>query len=132
MLNPGTFIVNNLFADTQLDYPSRLRPRSNNSKQDKWVACERLRCLYQERTGILTPEPPYTTGSFTVSIAGNVLTITAVGAGVLNVGGFDHRHRHRRSTSIVAHLTGTIGGIGTYAVTPSGTERSVNDDRYDI
>lgn len=60
-----------------------------------------------------------TTNTSTGSIAGNVLTVTAVGAGsVLGVGqtisgaGIDPA----AVVSIVAQLTGTAGGVGTYTI----------------
>lgn len=56
------------------------------------------------------------TGSFTGSIAGDVLTITAVGSGVAVVGGTLSGTGVTTGTKILAQLTGTTGGIGTYRV----------------
>ena len=63
-----------------------------------------------------------TTNTATASIAGNVLTVTAVGAGsVLGVGqtitgaGIDPA----AVVSILAQLTGTAGGVGTYTISQS-------------
>lgn len=56
------------------------------------------------------------TGSFTGSITDNVLTITAVGSGVARVGGTLSGTGVASGTKITAQLSGTAGGIGTYAV----------------
>lgn len=56
------------------------------------------------------------TGSFTGSIAGNVLTITAVGSGVVVPGGTLSGTGVATGTKVVAQLTGTAGGVGTYSV----------------
>jgi hypothetical protein len=57
-----------------------------------------------------------TTGSFTGSIAGNVLTITAVTSGVAVPGGTISGTGVATGTQIVSQLSGTAGGIGTYAL----------------
>lgn len=56
------------------------------------------------------------TASVTGSIAGNVLTVTAVGSGVLVAGGTLAGTNVASGTKIVGQLSGTAGGIGTYAV----------------
>ena len=56
------------------------------------------------------------TGSFTGSITGDVLTITAVGSGVAVIGGLLSGTGVVAGTAIVNQLTGTAGGIGTYTV----------------
>ena len=56
------------------------------------------------------------TGSFTGSIADNVLTITAVGSGVVVAGGTFAGAAVATGTQVVAQLTGTTGGVGTYTV----------------
>jgi hypothetical protein len=56
------------------------------------------------------------TGSFTGSISGNVLSITAVGSGTAVVGGTLSGTNVATGTQIVSQLSGTTGGIGTYAV----------------
>lgn len=60
------------------------------------------------------------TGSFTGSITDNVLTVTAVGSGVAVVGGILSGTGVATGTQIVAQLSGTAGGIGTYAVSIPG------------
>jgi len=57
------------------------------------------------------------TASVTGSINGNVLTVTAVGSGVLVVGGTLSGTGVATGTQIAAQLTGTAGGVGTYTVT---------------
>lgn len=56
------------------------------------------------------------TGSFTGSIAGDVMTITAVGSGVVVPGGTLSGTNVVTGTQVLAQLTGTAGGIGTYRV----------------
>lgn len=58
------------------------------------------------------------TGSFTGSIADNVLTITAVGSGVVVPGGALSGTGVATGTKVVSQITGTVGGVGTYYVTP--------------
>lgn len=57
-----------------------------------------------------------TAGSFTGSIAGDVMTITAVGSGVAVVGGLLSGSGVASGTRILAQLSGTAGGVGTYRV----------------
>lgn len=56
------------------------------------------------------------TGSFTGSITDSVLTITVVGSGTAVVGGTLSGTGVATGTMITAQLTGTTGGVGTYAV----------------
>lgn len=56
------------------------------------------------------------TASVTGSISGNTLTVTAVGSGVLVAGGNLTGTGVAANTAIVSQLTGTAGGIGTYAL----------------
>lgn len=56
------------------------------------------------------------TASVTGSIADNVMTVTAVGSGVLYAGGTISGTGVFTGTKIVSQLTGTAGGIGTYLV----------------
>jgi hypothetical protein len=56
------------------------------------------------------------TASVTGSISGNILTVTAVGSGVLVPGGTLSGTNVATGTQIVSQITGTAGGIGTYAV----------------
>jgi hypothetical protein len=71
---------------------------------------------------ILAPLAP--AKSFTASIAGNVLTVTAVASGVL--GGLDliSGTGVTTGTQIVAQLSGVTGGIGTYQLNQSMTVAS--------
>lgn len=57
-----------------------------------------------------------TTISITASIAANVMTVSAVGAGTLAVGQGLSGTGVSANTFIVAQLTGTAGGTGTYQV----------------
>jgi hypothetical protein len=56
------------------------------------------------------------TFSVTGSISGNVLTVTAVGSGTVVAGALISGTGVASGTRIVSQLTGTTGGIGTYAV----------------
>jgi len=56
------------------------------------------------------------TFSVTGSIAGNVLTVTAVGSGTVVPGGTISGTSVATGTLIVSQLSGTAGGVGTYAV----------------
>lgn len=56
------------------------------------------------------------TFSVTGSIANNVLTVTAVGSGVVVAGGTISGTGIASGTKIVSQLSGTTGGIGTYQV----------------
>lgn len=56
------------------------------------------------------------TGSFTGSIADNIMTITAVGSGVVVAGGTLSGTGIVTGTMVVAQLSGTAGGVGTYSV----------------
>lgn len=67
-------------------------------------------------TASVTGSIAASTGSFTGAITGNVLTITAVGSGVAVPGGLLSGTNVATGTKIVSQLSGTPGGIGTYAV----------------
>jgi hypothetical protein len=56
------------------------------------------------------------TASVTGSIAGNVMTVTAVGSGTLYPGASLSGTNVATGTKVVGQLSGTTGGIGTYAV----------------
>lgn len=56
------------------------------------------------------------TGSFTGSISNNVMTISAVGSGVVVVGGTLSGTGVASGTKVISQLTGTAGGVGTYSV----------------
>lgn len=56
------------------------------------------------------------TGSFTGSIADDILTITAVSSGVVVPGGTLSGTGVQTGTTVLSQLTGTPGGIGTYQV----------------
>lgn len=64
------------------------------------------------------------TGSFTGSIASDVLTITAVSSGVVVPGGTLSGSSVVSGTKVLAQLTGTAGGIGTYRVSVEQTVAS--------
>lgn len=66
--------------------------------------------------GSVTGAIAASTGSFTGSIAGSVLTITAVGSGVVVPGGLLSGTNVATNTKVVAQLSGTTGGVGTYSV----------------
>lgn len=63
------------------------------------------------------------TGSFTGSIAGDILTITAVGSGVVVPGGILSGSGVTSGTQVISQLTGTTGGVGTYLI--NFTEQTV-------
>lgn len=56
------------------------------------------------------------TSSVTGSIAGNILTVTAVGSGIVYPGTTISGTGVASGTQIVAQISGTAGGIGTYYV----------------
>lgn len=56
------------------------------------------------------------TSSVTGSIAGNILTVTAVGSGTVYPGTKISGTNVATGTKIVEQLSGTAGGVGTYAV----------------
>lgn len=56
------------------------------------------------------------TGSFTGSITDDVMTITAVGSGVVVVGGTLSGTDVASGTLVTGQLSGTAGGVGTYRV----------------
>jgi len=66
-----------------------------------------------------------TATSVTGSIAGNVLTVTAVSTGALVVGGVLSGTGLTAGTSILSQSTGTTGGVGTFIVSAVQTTSSV-------
>jgi hypothetical protein len=66
-------------------------------------------------TGSIAPQ----TASFVGSIAGSVLSVTQVTAGPVVVGGALAGAGVSGSTTVTGQLSGTPGGIGTYAVSPA-------------
>lgn len=66
-----------------------------------------------------------TTATVTGSIAANVLTVTAVGGGVLQPGAILTGGTIAAGTQIQNQLTGTAGGVGTYAVSIAQVVASV-------
>lgn len=60
------------------------------------------------------------TASVTGSISDDTLTVTVVGSGVLYPGGTLSGTNVASGTKIVRQLTGTAGGVGTYAVSIAG------------
>src|ERR1700736_3081052 len=85
MLNPGTFIVNNLLL---LHSPITLRGsgRGVTILNKPNGSHTRTPVIEPGTNNIHVAEPPYTTGSFTGSISGSTMTITAVSSGALNAG----------------------------------------------
>lgn len=57
-----------------------------------------------------------TTFSVTGSISNNILTVTAVGSGTVQPGSTISGTNIASGTTIVSQLSGTTGGVGTYAV----------------
>jgi hypothetical protein len=62
--------------------------------------------------------------SVTAAIAGNLLTVSAVGSGTLGIGNTLSGTGVSVGTHIIAQLTGTTGGVGTYTVDISQTVAS--------
>jgi hypothetical protein len=58
------------------------------------------------------------TGSFTGSIADNLMTITAVGSGTVVVGGTMAGTGVATGTQVISQVSGTTGGVGVYLVSP--------------
>ena len=56
------------------------------------------------------------TSAFTASIANDILTVTAVGSGTIAPGTTVSGSGVASGTLITSQLTGTVGGIGTYAL----------------
>jgi hypothetical protein len=71
---------------------------------------------------VLTVDPE---ASFTASIAGNVMTVTAVGSGTIGVGQYINGANVQPSTKIISQLTGTPGDTGTYEVNVAQTVGSI-------
>lgn len=59
-------------------------------------------------------------GSVTGSIADDIMTVTAVGSGTIQVGGTITGSGVATGTTVVAQLTGTANGVGTYRVSIPG------------
>ena len=62
--------------------------------------------------------------SFTASISGTTMTVTAVGSGTVDVGEVIGGTGVTAGTSVLAQLTGTPGSTGTYTVSASQTVAS--------
>lgn len=71
-------------------------------------------------TAALTGAIAAGTFSVTGSINGNVLTVTAVGSGTVEIGAAISGTNVASGTTVVSQLSGTAGGIGTYAVSIPG------------
>ncbi|HEY0120642.1 MAG TPA: hypothetical protein VGC14_02585 [Rhizobium sp.] len=67
-------------------------------------------------TAVFTAAVAASTLSVTGSIAGNVLTVAAIGSGTVVPGATLSGTNVATGTKVVAQLSGTTGGIGTYAV----------------
>lgn len=74
--------------------------------------------------GSVTASIAASTFSVTGSIADQVLTVTAVGSGTVVVGGTISGTGITTGTMVAAQLTGTAGGVGTYAVSIPQTAAS--------
>ena len=59
------------------------------------------------------------TFSVTASVTNNVMTVTAVGSGTVVPGAVITGTGLATASSVVSQLSGTTGGVGTYAVTPA-------------
>lgn len=59
--------------------------------------------------------------SFTASIAGNTMTVSAVGSGTIGIGQYINGVNVLPSTKILSQLTGTPGSTGTYELNTSQT-----------
>lgn len=59
--------------------------------------------------------------SFTASIAGNTMTVSAVGSGTIGINQYINGTNVQPSTKILSQLTGTPGGTGTYEVNTAQT-----------
>jgi hypothetical protein len=75
-------------------------------------------------TGTYTLTYTGSTASFTGSISGTTLTVTAVASGSIIVGQVLTGNSATSGTTISSQLTGTAGGVGTYAVSISQTRTS--------
>jgi hypothetical protein len=73
------------------------------------------------RERIETNRDSYADTAFTASIAGAVMTVTAVRLGSVAVGATVFGTGVAASTSIVNQLSGVAGGTGTYTVAPAQT-----------
>ena len=62
--------------------------------------------------------------SFTASISGTTMTVTAMASGVIALGGLVFGSTVIDGTSIVSQSTGSPGGTGTYVVSASQTVAS--------
>lgn len=62
--------------------------------------------------------------SFTASIAGTTLDVTAVAFGSIEIGATVFGTGAALNTVVVSQLTGSAGGVGTYEVSPSQTAPS--------
>ena len=62
--------------------------------------------------------------SFTASIAGNTMTVTAVASGTIGLGQYITGTNVQAGTKILTQLTGTAGSTGTYEVNISQTTSS--------
>lgn len=58
------------------------------------------------------------TASFTALISGNVMTVSAIGTGTIYPGSSLSGTGVAAGTKIVGQISGTTGGVGTYAVNP--------------
>lgn len=90
------------------------------SKGNPWFEVERL------TNGLCSVLPGANQAAFTASIAGTTLTVTAKASGTIAAGQtLNHLSLNFvPGTTIVAQLTGTAGGIGTYSLSDTQTVAS--------
>lgn len=81
-------------------------------------------CIFQAGFAAIVSLFTAAGASVTASIAGSVMTVTAVGSGTLYAGMCLDGTGVRRGTIIMSQLTGTTGGVGTYQVSTSLTVAS--------
>lgn len=77
--------------------------------------------IRQER--LETNETSYADNDVVGSIAGTILTVTAIGHGAISPGVLlvDESELIAVDTTIIEQLSGSVGGTGTYRITPSQT-----------
>lgn len=148
----ATNSVSTLYGDVEIFSTSPCNPYVEDcNPQDPVVECDSEGCayyipaecaIYTEDSNILCEGDSFITNSsatqlinsFSIigSIADDVLTVTAVEFGTLSVGTVLNAVEITEGTYIVAQLTGTPGGIGTYQVSVSQTvtSRRIESGRF--
>ncbi len=59
--------------------------------------------------------------SFTASLSGTTMTVTAVASGTIEVGHYIYASTYPEGRTVVSQTSGATGGVGTYTVSASGT-----------